>query len=400
MELIQIANKNRKIIINSEFDNMACRLRSMSQIKRLKNIRPDKLPGWGQVRKGQNAYLSVISRNATTILANVILYPISYGTPPLIAVSLPSGYNFTAEWVVSNSSYTVAGKPAGAALADGIQVVYSITVRKNDGSDITVDEIYNRIDLYVYDFLTTQQRIDGYGSVQKLVIDLQIGGRPRYTTWHTSAQMIVDEGSQRTLNGYGPKMENTNLGKARPNLSTLKAFPGIDDTKAGLQVYGFHRFWKEKYHSPKLDTRTEEEKQEQGKLEKYSADILYDSRLPYLVVTDPVDRTLQLDGYYKPGDIYKIHQDYKSHPYKVAVIVNSVVDGIAIGGTSESGGFPEYQVRQGIAFSGDAGVGTIETETKLPLVSTTPGLFIGSKELSYLTVNVDGVTPNTVDEFE
>lgn len=400
MELIQISNKNRKVLINSEFDNMACRPRSLSQIKRLKNVYPANIPTWGQVRKGQNAYVCLASKDATTVSASVVFYGISYGAPPLIAVSLLSGYNFTASWIVSNSSYTVAGAPSSPVLANGVQFIYNMQIRKNDNSNISTDEVYAGLNLYVYDFLTTQQRLDGYGTSQKLTINLQVGGRPRYSSWNASVQMLIDEGSERNLNGYGAKMEANNSGKPRPNLKTLSQYPEINDTKAGLQVYGFHRFWKEKYHSPKLDTRTEEEKQAQSKLEQYSADILYDSRLPYLVVTDPVDQTLQIDGYYKPGDIYKVHQDYKNHPHKVAVIVNSVVDGIAIGGTSESGGFPEYQVRQGIAFSGDAGVGTIETETKLPLVSTTPGLFIGSKELSYLTVNVDGVTPNTVDEFE
>lgn len=398
MELIQISNKNRKVLINSEFDNMACRPRSLSQIKRLKNVYPANIPAWPA--RNKSAYACIVQKDAATVYAIVIFYPIAYSTPPLIAVALPSGYNFSVSWQVSNSAYTPAGKPATLLLAHGVQFMYVLSIRKNDGGNISTDEVYAGLNLYIYDFLTPQQRLDSYGATQRITINLYIGGRPRYSSWHETVQMFVDEGAERGLNGYGAKMETSNSGKPRPNLKTISQYPGINDTKAGLQVYGFHRFWKEKYHSPKLDARTEEEKQAQGKLEQYSADILYDSRVPYLVVTDPVDQILQVDGYYKPGDIYKIHQDYKSHPHKVAVIVNSVVDGIAIGGTSEAGGFPEYQVRQGIAFSGDTGVGTIETETKLPFVSTTPGLFIGSKELSYLTVNVDGVTPNTVDEFE
>jgi len=56
------------------------------------------------------------------------------------------------------------------------------------------------------------------------------------------------------------------LRKPRPNLTALKDYPDIDKCKCGVQVYGYHRFWNERFHSPKADKRNAETKKRKESL--------------------------------------------------------------------------------------------------------------------------------------
>ena len=219
--------------------------------------------------------------------------------------------------------------------------------------------------------------------------------------WKLGYKVFVNEGMYRGDANRHVELPWQVLRKPRPNLTALKEYPDIDKYKCGVQVYGYHRFWNERFHSPKADKRSEEVKKAKGKLERYSADLLYDSRLPWLVVLDQVKNTVKYSkDTYVQGDIRLSHQDSKPYYVKVGVIENSVIEGIACTNEVKFSGLRQYEVRQGVTFTSDEAIGTVERDKELPTTAYRPTPFIGTPSLDYLVVNVDGVQPNTVDEFE
>ena len=219
--------------------------------------------------------------------------------------------------------------------------------------------------------------------------------------WKLWYKVFVNEGMYRgDLNNH-VELDWQALRKPRPNLTALKDYPDIDKCKCGVQVYGYHRFWNERFHSPKADKRNAEIKKKKGKLERYSADILYDSRLPWLVVLGQVQEHLKYstDGGYLEGDIRRSHVDSVAYPSKIGVIVSSVIEGTAMSKEVAHTGLVQYSVRQGLTFTSENAVGTVEADERLPTVANYPIVFNGSPSLDYLVVNIDGVQPNTVDEF-
>lgn len=385
MQLIQIANKRKKTVINSSYENFVCKPRKKVQIKRLKNVSLEAMPPFGDSGTGRVGYMGVIPwslDDKKSVLATTVFHPEVFPTPPLVAVTIPHGYHFKAYMQVRNESGVM-------------RFIHYLRIWRNDDKDITVDEIYKGIQLYIYDFLTPQGQINGYGRIQEGMLSVHDG------VWKLGYKVFVNEGMYRGDANRHVELPWQVLRKPRPNLTALKEYPDVDKCKCGVQVYGYHRFWNERFHSPKADKRSEEVKKAKGKLERYSADLLYDSRLPWLVVLDQVKNTVAYSkDTYVQGDIRLSHQDSKPYHVKAAVIENSVIEGIACTNEVKFSGLRQYEVRQGVTFTSDEAIGTVERDKELPTTAYRPTPFIGTPSLDYLVVNVDGVQPNTVDEFE
>lgn len=383
---IEISNVNHKMVINSDFDNFVCQSLQVCQVKRMPGVQIAGLPKFtkGHV-PAHCAYLSVVQSDVTTVQATVALSPWQFILPPVIAVSLPAGYNYEASFRVQN-----LGNPTGAQPG----YYYLIQIHKNDASAITVAEIGTKVDVYVYDFL--YHPVAGYTGNMLLERTNPIG---RGRTWRPTIPIYADEGAGATRFGENPR--DTMEYPIPLYKRERDKYPGINDCKIGLQVFGYHRFWKEKYHSPKRDPRTPEEKKKK-KNPQYAPDLLFDSRLPYMYIISAVTKDMSpYIGSYRKGDIYKLHQDGTTYPAeKVAVCISSTIDGTAVDVEPAQHGFPEYFCRQLVAFYGPSSVGTMEVQRDTNLVTSYPGGFYGSTVTNYLIINVDGVTPNTVDEFE
>lgn len=384
MELIRVQNKKKKTVINSTYENFVCKSRKVVQIKRLKNVSIESMPAFGPDGSAQVGYMSTTlwPDDKKAALMTTVLSPDVFPTPPLIAVTAPKDYNFTVYWRTQNDNGIM-------------RFVHYVQVRRNDDKNITVEEIWNRVDLYVYDFLAPQGQKNGYGRTQEGVMGVHDGA------WKLWYKVFVNEGMYRgDLNNH-VELNWQALRKPRPNLTALKDYPDIDKCKCGVQVYGYHRFWNERFHSPKADKRSAEIKKKKGKLERYSADLLYDSRLPWLVVLGQVQEHLKYstDGGYLEGDIRRSHIDSIAYSSKIGVIVSSVIEGTAMSKEVAHTGLIQYSVRQGLTFTSENAVSTVEADERLPTVANYPIVFNGSPSLDYLVVNIDGVQPNTVDEF-
>ena len=105
------------------------------------------------------------------------------------------------------------------------------------------------------------------------------------------------------------------------------------------------------------------------------------------------------DGGYLEGDIRRSHVDSVAYPSKIGVIISSVIEGTAMSKEVAHTGLIQYAVRQGLTFTSENAVGTVEVDERLPTVANYPIVFNGSPSLDYLVVNIDGVQPNTVDEI-
>lgn len=59
MQLIQIANKRKKTVINSSYENFVCKPRKKVQIKRLKNVSLEAMPAFSDSGTGRVGYMGV-----------------------------------------------------------------------------------------------------------------------------------------------------------------------------------------------------------------------------------------------------------------------------------------------------------------------------------------------------
>ena len=97
MQLIQIANKRKKTVINSSYENFVCKPRKKVQIKRLKNISLEVMPAFSDSGTGRVGYMGVTPwslDDKKSVLATTVFHPDVFPTPPLVAVTIPRGYHF------------------------------------------------------------------------------------------------------------------------------------------------------------------------------------------------------------------------------------------------------------------------------------------------------------------
>lgn len=381
---IEIKNKQRKTVINSDFNNFVCQPIKTCQLKRMPGTAVGNLLAFSSSDNNpRGAYLSITQFDTGTVLAAAVFSPYLYFLPPVVTASLPAGYNIEVSYPAKNRGNQNKAAP---------NFYYTIRVRKNDGSSISVDEVKSNLDLYVYDFLWRPAYPAG-----EMVLNR---ANPIGSThsWSPLISIHADEGTGATYFGDTPK--NTMEYPVPLYKRERDKYPGINTRKVGLQIFGWHRHWKETYHSPKKDPRTEEEKKKK-KDPMYSRDLLFDSRLPYMYVIGDVTKSIAgYTGAYRKGDIVKLHQEgtiYRAN--KVAVCISSLINGTVSDVVAGQYGYPTYKVAQRVAFYAPNSVGTVETEDVQPAVTPYPGGFYGAGVTNYLIVNVDGVQPNTVDEF-
>ena len=389
MELIQISNDAHKVIINGTYENFIAKTRKEVQLKKLKNVQLANIPNIGEMDFPKLGYTSFVYgyEGKKVVYAITKLSVYAFRTPPLIAVKLPKDYYFSTSWRVEATSDRHP------------QFYHNVNIYRVDGKDMTIDEAYEALELYVYNFPVMQQKESLYGREQTDEIYF-------HKTFPWIRKVFVNEGLWRGGNGQAVGEYDLPVsGRGnRPNMDALRnSYTEYTTEKCGVQVFGYHRFWNERFHSPVADKRSEEAKKKK-KLEKFRADLLYDSRLPWLVVLESVTTNLKYsksDGGYTEGDIKLSHIEPKAKQTKVGVVISNLIDCTALSHTIQHSGMKQYEVHQYLTFPTDDSVSTVEVDKEKHEVTVFGyDLYIGEPQTSYLIVNLDGIQPNTVKEFE